>query len=145
MATIGVDCNVTLANPNVNGGAALGFFLQPGSFTMSQPRHAQARRTAAGPVSYVENGLGKREFSFVVLCRGKMRNLDGSTNATTARQWRDRLWTFYARLNEDLTFVDPLGDSYTVRFAACEDRIMPFGKAQLWVLEWETRIVLREV
>ncbi len=145
MATIGVDCNVTLAGPNVNGGAAVGFYLKPGSFTMTQPRHVQARRTAAGTVSYVENGLGKREFAFVVLCRDKIRNLDGTDNATTARQWRDRLWEFYASLNAGLTFVDPLGDSYRVRFAACEDRIIPFGKAKLWVLEWETRVELREV
>lgn len=145
MATIGVDCNVTLANANVNGGAAVGFFIKPGTYTMARPRHAQARPTAGGTVSYVESGLGKREFAFTVMCRSNVRNLDGTTNATSARQWRDRLWSFYARLNEDLTFVDPLEGSYSVRFSECEDRVVPFGKEQLWVLEWETRVVLREV
>ncbi len=145
MATIGVDCNVTLANANIDGGAPVGFFIKPGTFTMVRPRHAQARETAGGTVSYVESGLGKREFTFVVTCRGNMRNLDGTTNATKARQWRDRLWSFYERVGETHTFVDPLEASYTVRFAACEDRVVPFGKEQLWVLEWETRVVLREV
>lgn len=145
MATIGVDCNVTLANAKVNGGAPVGFFVKPGTYTMSRPRRAQARETAGGTVSYVESGLGKREFAFTVMCRGNVRNFDGTMNQTKARQWRDRLWEFYQRLNEGHTFVDPLKGSYTVRFAACEDRVIPFGKAQLWVLEWETRVVLREV
>lgn len=145
MATVGVDCNVTLANANVNGGAPVGFFIKPGTYTMSRPRRAQARETAGGTVSYVESGLGKREFTFTVLCQGNMRNFDGTVNAATARQWHDRIWAFYALLNEDLTLVDPLQDSYTVRFDACEDRVIPFGKEQLWVLEWETRVVLREV
>lgn len=145
MATIGVDCNVTLANANVNGGAPVGFFIKPGTYTMTRPRHAQARETAGGAISYVESGLGKHEFAFTVMCRDNVRNFDGTTNATKARQWRDRLWEFYQRLNESHTFVDPLKESYTVRFAACEERVIPFGKAQLWVLEWETRVVLQEV
>ena len=145
MATIGVDCNVTLTNANVNNGAPVGFFIKPGTYTMSQSRRAQARPTAGGAVSYVESGLGKREFAFVVLCRGNVRNFDGTTNAAKARQWHDRLWSFYQRVSESHTFVDPLADSYQVRFAACEDRVIPYGKAQLWVLEWETRVVLREV
>ena len=145
MAAIGVDCNVTLTNANVDNGAPVGFFIKPGTYTMSQPRRAQARPTAGGLVSYVESGLGKHEFAFVVLCRSNVRNFDGTTNAAKARQWHDWLWSFYQRVNESHTFVDPLADSYEVRFAACEDRVIPFGKAQLWVLEWETRVVLREV
>lgn len=145
MAIIGADCNVTLANANVSSGAPVGFYIKPGTYTMIRPRRAQARETAGGAVSYVESGLGKREFAFTVMCRGNVRNLNGTTNATTARQWHDRLWSFYERLNEDHTFVDPLGDSRKVRFASCEDRVIPFGKEQLWVLEWETRVVLREV
>ena len=145
MATIGVDCNVTLTNANVNGGVPVGFFVKPGTFTMTQPRLAQARRTAAGSISYVESGLGKREFGFVVMCRSNVRNLDGTTNVTKARQWHDWLWEFYQRLNEDHTFVDPLEDSYAVRFAGCEDRVIPYGKEQLWLLEWETQVVMREV
>ena len=145
MPTIGVDCNVTLTNANVNAGAPVGFFIKPGSYTMAQPRRALARETAGGTLTYVESGLRKREFTFEVLCRANVRNLDGTVNATTARQWHDRLWAFYQRLNEEHTFVDPLADSYAVRFAACEDRVIPFGKQQLWVLEWETRVVLKEV
>lgn len=145
MATIGVDCNVTLENANVNGGKAAGFFVKPGSFTLTQPRRAQERLTAGGAVSYVESGLGKREFTFVVLCRSNVRNFNGSLNATNARQWHDRLWEYYRRLNESHAFVDPLGERFTVRFAACEDRIVSYGKEQLWLLEWETRVVLREV
>lgn len=145
MATIGVDCNVTLANAKVNGGVPVGFFVKPGTYTMVRPRRAQARETAGGSVSFVESGLGKREFAFTVMCRSSVRNFDGTTNATKARQWRDRLWSFYELLGESLTFVDPLQESHTVRFAACEDRVVPFGKEQLWVLEWETRVVLREV
>ena len=143
--TIGVDCNVTLTNANVNSGAARGFFVKPGTYTMTRPRQAHARPTAGGGVSYVETGLGKRRFEFIVLCRGAARNLDGTTNATTARQWRDRLWAFYERLNESHTFVDPLAVSHTVRFAECEERVIPYGKERLWVLEWETRVVLEEV
>ena len=145
MPTIGVDCNVTLANASIDDGAPVGFYIKPGTYTMTRPRRAQARETAGGTLSYVESGLAKREFGFTVLCRSNIRNLDGTTNATKARQWRDRLWEFYERLNENHTFVDPLEDSYAVRFAACEDRVIPFGKEQLWVLEWETRVVLREV
>ncbi len=145
MPAIGVDCNVTLANASINDGAPVGFYIKPGTYTMTRPRRAQARETAGGTLSYVESGLAKREFGFTVLCRSNIRNLDGTTNATKARQWRDRLWEFYERLNENHTFVDPLEDSYAVRFAACEDRVIPFGKEQLWVLEWETRVVLQEV
>ena len=145
MPTIGVDCNVTLTNTNVNDGAALGFFIKPGTYTMTRPRRAQSRLTAGGTVSYVESGLGKREFTFAALCRESIRNLDGTTNATTARQWRDRLWSFFQRTNESHTFVDPLNASHTVRFAACEERVIPYGKEQLWTLEWEIRVTLREV
>ena len=145
MATIGVDCNVTLTNANVNDGDPVGFFIKPGTYTMTRPRHARTRLTAGGTPAYVESGLGKRRFGFVALCRQDVRNPDGTTNATTARQWRDRLWSFYERPHESHTFVDPLGVSYTVRFAACEERIIPYGKERLWVLEWEMSVELREV
>jgi hypothetical protein len=145
MATIGVDCNITLTNAQLNGGMPVGFFVKPGTFTMSRPRLASSRATAANGLSYVETGLGKRAFEFVVLSRSNLRNFDGSMNAVKARDWHDRLWSFYQLLNASHTLVDPLEDSYTVRFAACEDRVLSFGKEQLWVLEWETRIVLQEV
>jgi len=135
---------ITLANPNVNGGAPVGFFVKPGSYRVELPHLRHARATATRGLSYVDLGPWKRHFYMVVLCRNQVRNLDGTINSTTALQWHDLLWGFYQRVNESHAFVDPQGVAYTVRFDACTDQVVPFGSQPHWVLEWETRVTLVE-
>ena len=99
MATIGVDCQIILDGQ--------GYWIEPHSYQMHQPRIRKATITKGGGERYVDVGLGKRVWAFTVLCLNDQLRYDGASEATTGQQYRDALRTSYAQVATVLSFTDP--------------------------------------
>lgn len=117
-----------------------GYWIDPESFTMTRPRIRRADLTktaatqAAGygvgvPERYVDLGPGKRQWTFVVQAFQAMRDYAGNTVTTTGQAYRDALHTSYEKVNTSLSFTDPNGHAWTVRFDHLQE-IMAFVRAQ---------------
>lgn len=107
-----------------------GYWIEPASYSVRRPRvrTAQHNRTIASGGAgagerYVDFGPGKREFHFTVLAYQSIRDYTGSLVATTGQEYRDALHTSYEKVNEELAFTDPQGQSWTVKFDALAESI----------------------
>jgi len=109
MATIGYDCEIIIDGT--------GYFLKPESYAIQQSRISQATYRADGSLSYVDNGIGKRTWSMVVLAINELKKYDGSQAATTGQQFRDALRTsFSASPGTTLSYTDPFNVTSTIHF-----------------------------
>jgi hypothetical protein len=118
MPTIGLDCHLIL------DGA--GYWTDPVSYSLHRPRVRAAthNRTAAtiGPPGagvgerYVDMGPGKREWKFTIPAFQAMRDYAGRVISSTGQAYRDSLHASYNKVNTTLSFTDPQGAAWTVRF-----------------------------
>lgn len=118
MPTIGTDCQIILDGT--------GYWVEPASYRVLRPRVSRADLTgqAANPVApgsgagmrYVDRGPGKREWQFIVACFNNMTTYAGTSVVTTGQQFHDALQSSYNKINTVLTFIDPAGASWSVRF-----------------------------
>ncbi len=122
MPTIGTDCMLILDGQ--------GYWIEPDSYSVRRPRvrTAQHNRTisaggAGAGERYVDFGPGKRVFSFTVLAYQSIRDYAGQLVTTTGQQYRDALHTSYEQVNTTLSFTDPHGTSWSVRFDGLAESI----------------------
>lgn len=124
--TPGTDCDFTLAHAGVEGGAAIGFFLQrEKGRAVWRVRRARAGRplgTATGGTVYADFGAGAREWRLSV--RFEPNGVDyrqAAASAGTLAQLR----TFYALAGAVLTLGTPGGESHPVRLLALDELTHP--------------------
>jgi hypothetical protein len=103
---IGVDCEVILDS--------VGYFVQPGTYSMKWPRIRKATVRADGGEGYVDLGPGKRVWSMVILCVNDLVKYDGTSTGLTGQNYRDSLIASYNKVAQTITFQDPLGGSYQI-------------------------------
>ncbi|MGI8825261.1 MAG: hypothetical protein ACR2JC_06420 [Chloroflexota bacterium] len=124
MATIGLDCQLILDGT--------GYFIEPDSYHMvrSRVRASTANVLAANPVThfgvgerYVDQGPGKRVWSFAVLAWQAIDTYAGQRVVTTGQQYRGALHASYEKVATPLTFTDPNGLSWSVHFDHLEEII----------------------
>ncbi|GCE21622.1 hypothetical protein [Dictyobacter kobayashii] len=116
MATIGVDCEVILDGT--------GYFLQPASYQLLQPRIRKTSVRADGSLSYVDLGPGKRSWKLVVLCLNDLLRYDGQPTGVSGQAYRDALRASYSgSVGSTLTFIDPVNGSINVHFDSYSERI----------------------
>lgn len=117
MPTIGLDCHLILDGT--------GYFIEPHSFAVVRPRVRSStyNRLASNPATragagerYVDQGHGKREWQFIVVAWQAIDTFAGQRVTLTGQQYRDALWTSYEKVNTTLSFTDPAGGAWTVRF-----------------------------
>jgi hypothetical protein len=107
-----------------------GYWIEPASYSVHRPRvrTAQHNRTPASGGAgagerYVDFGPGKREFRFTVLAYQSIRDYTGTLVTTTGQQYRDALHASYEKVNTVISFTDPHGQSWSVRFDALAESI----------------------
>lgn len=122
MPTIGTDCMLILDGQ--------GYWIEPDSYAVRQPRVRSAQHnrviasgSAGAGERYVDFGPGKREFSFHVLAYGSIRDYAGNLVTTSGQAYRDALQASYEKVNTVLSFTDPAGASWSVRFDGLAERI----------------------
>jgi hypothetical protein len=116
MATIGVDCEIILDGT--------GYFVQPASYQLRQPRIRKATVRSDGAESYVDLGPGKRVWSMVILCFNDLTHYDGSLASSSGQQYRDALRTSYlSSAGTTIILKDPLNGSISVHFDTYSERI----------------------
>src|SRR5579884_2385357 len=115
MPTIGLDCEIILDGQ--------GYWVERESFAVRRPRIRRAdvtRVVASGGAGvgerYVDQGPGKREWTFMVICWQAIRDFTGAVVTTTGQQYRDALHASYEKVNATLSFTDPAGHVWSVRF-----------------------------
>jgi hypothetical protein len=119
MPTIGLDCQIILDGQ--------GYWIDPQSFTMARPRvrRADLTKTAATQSSgygagvaerYLDLGPGKRQWVFIVQAFQVMLDYSGHTVSSIGQQYRDALHASYEKINSTLSFTDPAGHTWSVRF-----------------------------
>jgi len=109
MPTVGVDCEVILDGT--------GYWIQPGSYKMHQPRVRKATVRADGGESYVDLGPGKRVYQMIVLCINDLLKYDGTSTGLTGQQYRDALRTSYANsVGTTISFSEPINATVLVHF-----------------------------
>ena len=108
MAIPGQDSEVVLDN--------VGYFVQPGTYTVKWLRIRKATVRADGGEGYVDLGPGKRVWSMVILCVNDLLKYDGTPTGLTGQNYRDNLITSYNKIGQTVTFQDPLGNSISVHF-----------------------------
>jgi hypothetical protein len=126
MATIGTDCQLILD--------AVGYWIEPSSFQVTRPRVRRADMTgqAASPVGpgagagerYIDRGPGKRDWRFIVVGFNALTKYDGTVQATKGQQIHDSLQTSYNKVNTPLSFTDPNGTVWSVRFDDLVEQIV---------------------
>ncbi len=143
MAAIGLDCDVTLQHPGVNGGQPAGFLLKASggqkTFACTVRRLRSFNYTAGGALAYTDAGPGRKEWHMTVLAREGMIDHRQATVAATAREVRALLGAYYELVNAVLTFTDPAGDTWSVRFDSWLEA-MP----ELPGIGWDVEITLLE-
>ncbi len=144
MPTIGQDCTITLAHPNVNSGAPVGFWVRPDSYLLRLPKLWFPGINVAG-IAGVTSPLqpGKHVVECVVLCRANMVRLDGSIDTRTGDQHYQNLRAFAAQENSAMTLTDLSGETRVVGFEQMEAHWSPLGGP--WLKEWEVRCVFVEI
>lgn len=144
MATVGLDCDIVMQHAAVNGGEAAGFLLKTmggrKEFSCACPRVRSHSYTVDGGLAYTDNGPGRREWRMTVLAAEGMVDHRQAAVSAGPETIRTLLWSFYQLTNASLTFTDPAGESWSVRFDYWNEW-MP----DLPSREWEIEIVLLEV
>jgi hypothetical protein len=83
---------------------------------MYRPRVRKAAITKGGGERYVDAGPGKRVWAFTILAVNDLVRYDGQLVGLSGQQFRDALLASYAKVATTLSFTDPHGVSWTVRF-----------------------------
>jgi hypothetical protein len=143
MPTIGLDCQLILDGT--------GYFIEPGSFTLHRPRVRRAEHTrqpASGSAGagerYLDMGPGKREWVFTVVAYQSIRTYAGQLTATTGQQYRDALHTSYQKVNTTLSFTDPAGTVWSVRFDDLIEQITDVRSQADGEIQYLLRVTLVE-
>lgn len=123
--TPGSDCDLTLAHPAVNAGAAVGFLLEVerGRKSLAAARHRRggARRLVTGGTAFADFGPGPREWRLSVRIEPLAAAPSGAAAGTGTL---DLLRQLYAA-GGALTLGLPGGESYSVLFLSLEERSHP--------------------
>ncbi len=136
MPTINVDCEVMLDGT--------GYLVKPGSYLLERPRVRRATVRADGNESYVDLGPGKRVWRFTALALNDLAKYDGTPTGLTGQQYRDALWTSYAKVATALSFTDPEGQTAQVHFDDLVERVADLRSQQVG-LSYELDVTLVEV
>lgn len=145
MPTIGVDCQIILDG--------IGYWIEPAHYEVSRPRVRRSDLTGltANPVApgygagetYIDRGPGKREWKFIVVCFNNMVTYAGATIATTGQQFHDDLVTSYNKVNTQLSFTDPGGNTFNVWFDDLVEDIADI-RSQSGGIQWYCHCTLIE-
>lgn len=136
MPTINVDCEVMLDGT--------GYLVKPGSYLLERPRVLRATVRADVNESYVDLGPGKRVWRFTALALNDLAKYDGTPTGLTGQQYRDALWTSYAKVATALSFTDPEGQTAQVHFDDLVERVADLRSQQVG-LSYELDVTLVEV
>jgi hypothetical protein len=137
MATIGVDCEVILDGT--------GYFVEPHSYTMHQPRVRKATVVKSGAERYVDTALGRRVWTFTVLATNDLLRFDGRAVGTTGEQIRDALRASYAKIATPLGFTDPFGTAVNVHFDDYKESVRDLRTLLAGSVSYLCRVTLVEV
>jgi len=141
--TIGLDCNITLRNPNVNLNQITGFRIKADSLRILLPKIWYRGNNLLILIPTTPIAAGKRVIELTIVCATKPINRDGTIWDIDAETQHDLTRAFASRVNESHTLVDPAGVTYTVGIEEMEDRYAPGGGD--FLLRWESRFVFVEV
>jgi len=83
-------------------------------------------------------GPGKREWRFIVVAFQAIRTYAGVSVASTGQQYRDALHASYGKVNTTLSYTDPQGVVWSVRFddlveEIADIRAQPDGELQYYL------------
>lgn len=118
-----------------------GYWLKAASYSRSQARVRKATIRQDGSEAYVDVGPGKYVWRFTVLAFDGLRDYTGAIVATSGASFRGALWTSYAKVATTLSFTDPAGQAYTVRFDTLEEYV-PSLRSQLTGVGYECDVEL---
>ncbi len=137
MPTVGTDCQLI-----IDGN---GYFIEPHSYQVIRPR---VRRTdllgqAASPVSpgagsgerYIDRGLAKREWKFIVVAFNNLTTYTGSVETTTGQTLHDQLQFTYNKVNVTIAFIDPNGITWNTHFDDMVEELVDV-RSQVDGLQW---------
>jgi len=135
MATVGLDCHLILDGQ--------GYWIAAASFHCMRPRVRRSTVRQDGTVAYVDLGPGRKQWRFTVVAMDGLRDVSGGTVTTSGAAYRAALIASFAKINQVLSFVDPEGKTYQVRFDACEE-VLPSLRSQLTGIGYELAVTLVE-
>jgi hypothetical protein len=133
MPTVGVDCQVI-----VDGG---GYFVEPGTYMVRQPRLRKATITKSGAERYVDAGPGKREWEMTLLCVNELVGY-GAGAPPAGKVLRDALRMSYAR-TAAISFTDVEGVPHSVHFDDYTEHVRD-PRTQLTSPSYHVAIILVE-
>lgn len=116
MATLGVDCNITMSG--------VGYWLKEGSWNREKPRLIRNRLTKNGTYHYVDKGPLFNTFSFTIVLWSGIANSNATSTTTATNAARIAIWTLYNSPNTTFVLVTPYNESYTVIFKDLKERIL---------------------
>lgn len=115
--TIGLDCEVIINNQ--------GFFVQPGTYHMKQPRTRKATIRADNNEAYVDLGPGKREWLMNLLCLNDLNKYDGTSTGVDGQSYRDAIYGAYTgSIAATVPYTDPYGDIINVHIDSYVEQII---------------------
>ncbi len=143
MPTIGLDSMLILDGN--------GFWIEPSSYHVRRPRVRAAvlnRTIAAGGLGvgerHVDFGPAKREWEFTVVAFQAMKDYAGRTVTTTGQSYHDQLVASYEKVNTILSFTDPAGKVWNVRFDNLEEELADVRAQPDSELQYFLHVTLRE-
>jgi hypothetical protein len=146
MPTIGTDCQIIFDGT--------GYFIEPAGYLVKRARVRRADLTgvAANPVGpgagagerYIDRGPGKREWNFIVVAFNAMTTYAGVSLGSTGQQVHDALQASYNKVNTQLGFTDPTGQSWTVWFDDLVEELSDV-RSQVEGCQWYLHVTLVEV
>ena len=145
MPIIGTDCQIILDGH--------GYWIEPASYQVSRARIRRAEltgQTATGTAPgygvgerYVDRGPGRREFTFIAVAFNNMLTYAGISQNTTGQAIHDQLQTSYNQVNTVLSFTDPTGQQWSVRFDDLVEELSDV-RGQLDGCQWYLHVTLVE-
>jgi hypothetical protein len=133
MPTVGVDCQVI-----VDGG---GYFVEPGTYMVRQPRLRKATITKSGAERYVDAGPGRREWEMTILCLNELPGY-GAPVSASGEALRIALRASYAKAGT-ISFTDLEGQAHTVHFDDYTEHVRD-PRTQLTSPSYHVAIILVE-
>ena len=114
-------------------------------------RRADLTGQAASPIGpgagsgerYIDRGPGKRDWKFIVVAFNNLTKYDGTVQATTGQAIHDTLQTSTTRSTTLITYTDPNGTVWTVRFDDLVEQIVDV-RSQVDGIQWYMHVTLVE-
>lgn len=160
MPTLGFDCQTILDGS--------GYFVAPGSYTMTRPKQAvilktrgtppaiapplaglntmlpaPKPRTGGVPVTVLDRGPNQRVWTMDLLCANTLKRYDGSAMGAVGQQLRDQLHASYEKVGLLLPFTDPEGYEYQVVFTHLVEKIADL-RTQVLGIDYIVGVTLTE-